>query len=463
MLRTYEDLDEVKCPACNKTQFKSRKSFGSHCSRCPEWNAKIRVTSKDYNFDAYLKIGRYSPQAEEGIDYVYCRICEENGISVRKRIINHHVKSEHGLSKDQYLSLYPDAPTNCSGIQKKRVATVRDKYGVDNVFQAEEIKDKFDVTETAWSPEAREKRSKTNFDKYGHENPLGGKEGSERAQKGMLANHGVRNPQQDPEIRKRTLKTTEKRYGDKYFFRTEEFREKFIQACQEKWGTDHHMQNEEFYELFRQNFESTHGEGIDSPMKIEGAWERLVEGFVEKFGVEHPLQLPKFIEKRRKTCDDKYGYYNVSKSPKIKEKIRTIWIENYGVPFPPQSQNIALPTSIEIKIDEATSDHVLYTGEFTYWIDGKNPDFVVLDEADLLRYREGAEVQDLNPYAVVEAFGDHWHSKKFTGQEGYAHQKEREEFFQSRGFDCLTLWGSEIRKLDHNEIKEQIDALAKIA
>ena len=62
-----------------------------------------------------------------------------------------------------------------------------------------------------------------------------------------------------------------------------------------------------------------------------------------------------------------------------------------------------------------------YTGNGTYLIGNKVPDFVSLDNTK-----------------VIEVFGHHWHSRKDE-------ERERKDFFKSCGFDTLVIWDDELK------------------
>lgn len=94
--------------------------------------------------------------------------------------------------------------------------------------------------------------------------------------------------------------------------------------------------------------------GVDNPMKIPGAieklkatnqekygadWytqtdeykERVESTSMEKYGTSHFLQNQDVIAKREQTCLEKYGVDNVSKVHEVQDKIRQTWQDKYGV------------------------------------------------------------------------------------------------------------------------------------
>lgn len=74
-----------------------------------------------------------------------------------------------------------------------------------------------------------------------------------------------------------------------------------------------------------------------------------------------------------------------------------------------------------------------YVGNFKFWIDGRNPDFLNIN----------------GQKKVIELFGDYWH--KLEGRET---PKQRIRHFNKFGFDCLIIWERELAKSE--EVMEKI-------
>lgn len=96
------------------------------------------------------------------------------------------------------------------------------------------------------------------------------------------------------------------------------------------------------------------------------------------------------------------------------------------------------PNKLEKKIIDLIKKYKLpykYVGDYKFWIDGKNPDFVSID----------------NSKKIIELFGDYWHDgiKNDTKQERINH-------FIKYGFRTLVIWESELKKLTENQIIDKI-------
>ena len=382
MSKTIEKKsDPCPCPACGKT-LTSRKAVPKHTNGCPEWSKKFPDTTPgEFNFHEFYKTGFWEEGFEEGVDFVRCQICYEQGVDYRKTRILHHVKSEHKLTKVQYLTLYPKALTSGSSTNAKRVKTVKAKYGVENVFQAEEVKNKFDVRETVWNDESREKRAETNLERYGHENPLGGEEGLERAVAGLLAAYGEVNPAHVEVIQEQKRLTNYERYGD-WYVRTDAFKAKSQETCLEKYGEDHFMK------------------------AVEGV-AKLREVFREKYGVTNPMHHPESLQKML------------------------------------QNRSYESPNKLEQKVD-SWSDRLYFTGDgqVLFYSEtfgkAKNPDFVVVPED------WDGDLTTLEITKCVEVFGDYWHGPEITGMSNEEHVAQVQALYDDLGIEVLILWECDI-------------------
>ena len=65
----------------------------------------------------------------------------------------------------------------------------------------------------------------------------------------------------------------------------------------------------------------------------------------------------------------------------------------------------------------------IYTGDFSFWIGGKNPDFINFEDKK-----------------IIEFFGEHWHEKE--------DEKDRKRIFKENGYKTLIIWEKELRDLD---------------
>lgn len=410
----------------------------------------------------YIKYSRtrehYASGAVEGVDYLQCKECLSYGFDVRFSNLKAHLR-KHDLDYDSYSARYPSTPIKLSKTYERRVATVSERYGVENVFQLEETKEKtkatllerYGVEHISQSEEIAEQRKQTNLERYGVENPF---QATELVRDGFRAKYGVDHPTQVAEIWEKKKQTNLERYGAEHYLQTDEFKEKFRATSNERYGTDHPMQNEEIWGKQQSMFKAKYG--VPTPFHSEKIQKKAYESNLANHNGVHSATTEKTRELCRQTCIEKYGVDNPSKSEEIKEKIIQTWITNYGVPFPPNSlwanQTHSFPNKLEQRVDSMTHTNLVYSGDHSYWVShkgthkAKNPDFILLSDEQLVAYQNGTDLNLLRTHTVVEVFGDYWHSEKITGKDRTTHKREVIEFYAKANVRCLVIWESEINK-----------------
>jgi hypothetical protein len=104
------------------------------------------------------------------------------------------------------------------------------------------------------------------------------------------------------------------------------------------------------------------------------------------------------------------------------------------------------PNGLEKKVASLApkASFLRFTGNGKFWIDlpllqkRKNPDFI-LPGPDPARPLEGV-------VKVIEAFGDYYHSEKFTGLSKQDHEKLLIAAYAGVGIRCLVLWESQVNE-----------------
>jgi hypothetical protein len=440
--------DTVQCPACNKTI--PVKAIPKHTNGCPKWQSVIGVPPSDFNFARHFKRGLYADGLVDGRDYVVCPLCSDH----RAKRLADHMKLVHTLSKEQVIAQFPNIVLCAPRVLEQRKATVQERYGVDNVSMADDVRAKLVENSRANEPEVTSKRKATNVTRYGHHNPLGGIEGNKRAREGMQRLHGASSPQQVPAIRQRTLATNLERHGSKYAFTAPGFQDQFKATSQEHWGADHPMQSDAGKQACFDTMQTKYG--VDTVFSIPDVQHRAYQTNLDNHGGKHSQQDPDVLAKARATWLEKYGVDNPSKTEEVKNRIKDVWMGKYGVPFPPQSlwsnRALVFPNKLEQTVATMCPVNVVYAGDGSYWVRAagesraRNPDFVVLTADQALAYQAGANLNGLRTWRVIEVFGDFWHGPTRTGKERHVHQADVVAYYGKAGIECLVLWEDEIKK-----------------
>jgi hypothetical protein len=208
--------------------------------------------------------------------------------------------------------------TQKNKIEKQTMTNLK-IYGVKNVFQSEEIKEKI-----------KEKCLET----YGCEYYLQTKEKKEKSEKTCLEKYGVKNPTQSIDIQNKRTQTIYNKYGVVNAFQSEEIKDKIKNTCLEKYGTLYASQS-------------------------EIVKDKMKETCLEKYGVNTSLESKLVRNKINQTNLEKYGVENPFQSDEIKQKIKETNLEKYGVEYTPQLPEIAEKMS---KKAYAKKDYIMPSG-----------------------------------------------------------------------------------------------------
>jgi hypothetical protein len=112
------------------------------------------------------------------------------------------------------------------------------KYGVENPFQLEEIKEKIKFT---------------NLEKYGVENPTYSKEIREQTKKKCFEKYGVEHTCKLPHVIAKLKESNLNKYNSEYPFQSNKYQEIFKAKCLEKYGVENPQQVPEIAEKAAKN------------------------------------------------------------------------------------------------------------------------------------------------------------------------------------------------------------------
>ena len=161
-----------------------------------------------------------------------CKHCNKN-----------YVKYKGGMKGYQnYCSL--KCSNNSETVKKNKIISYQKKYGVDNPFQSEEIKQKI---------------KQINLELYNVEHPI-----------------------KSEKIKKKMRETILNKYGVEHYSKTNEYKKKYIKTCQEIYG-------------------------VVNPFQAEFVKNKIKETCKKRYGVEHIMYLDETKKKLRKIFMIKYG------------------------------------------------------------------------------------------------------------------------------------------------------------
>lgn len=153
-----------------------------------------------------------------------------------------------------------DTCNACKNIKTKQ--TCMDKYGVKNVFQVEEFKNRHKETcikrygckYVSQSDGWNEKYKQTMIDRYGNANPMNVQEFKEKQKNTLYAHYGVYNPLQSEEIKESVFSTNLNKYGCKSPLQNEKIKEKQIKTFYQNGTTPTSSQQLKLYSMIQQKY-----------------------------------------------------------------------------------------------------------------------------------------------------------------------------------------------------------------
>jgi hypothetical protein len=352
-------------------------------------------------------------------------------------------------------------------------ATSLARYGVAHANQTEEVRARVAATNIerygAANPFSREAST---FDKVqtsldgkrpvlkGADNPFAREDVKAKVRAHWMQEHGVTNPQQvtvirertratnqdryggelmgSPELAEKARRTNQDRYGDVAPQRTDAVKEKQRETNLERWGvpwTGMHP------EIRARQLETHHAKWGSHYFASDEGKAAIKAAMVERYGVEHPSHIE--------------GWW---------ERVIATNIERHGVPYPVMLGRFRNgPNNLEKTLLALAPEGVLrFTGDGGYWRllpllnRYKNPDFVVVrPDCDPEHPFRGST-------KVVEAFGDFWHSRMFTGKAPFEHERELIEAYADVGLECLVIWESEV-KSDPAGVQGRLEAFLTVS
>ena len=179
-----------------------------------------------------------------------------------------------------------------------------EKYGVENPFQSEEVKQKI---------------RETNREKYGVENPFQSEEVKQKIKETNLERRGVEYPLQCEEIKQKIKETNREKYGVENPFQSEEIKRKIKETNREKYGVENPFQSEEIKQKTREK--NVEKYGYEYPHQTQEVKEKIKKSYkkywMDNFGVENSSQVPEVFEKIQKNSR-KFKFYILPSGKELK-------------------------------------------------------------------------------------------------------------------------------------------------
>ena len=252
---------------------------------------------------------------------------------------------------------------------RKKRETNSKKYGVEEVFQSEEIKEKskntcfkkYNKEHYSKTQECKDRIKETTLKKYGGY-PLNNAEIREKGNKTIKEKYGVNHVLQNKEIKEKRDNTLKLKYGENYY---NNWASKVKDEVKAKYGVDYYSQTEKFKNILNDKKEETSNKrentnlekygvkfftqtqdyldktretnlekyGVEYYPQTEEYKEKLLNTNILKYGVSSYAKTPEYLKRRKETCIEKYGVDSYSKTPSFKDEIKSTMKDKYGVEY----------------------------------------------------------------------------------------------------------------------------------
>ena len=224
--------------------------------------------------------------------------------------------------------------------------------------------------------------------------------------------------------------------------RNEDTKNKIRETVKRQWDDSNSIYNTE---NFKNNRTKYHKSRIGIQRKEETK-QKISKGQIKNWNdPDHTFNSNDFrlklSNKHREIWEDLESSYNsIERSNKISKSIRKLFKDPE---FQRKYQNglKVKMNKVEKEIEKLLLQLEIYSfefvGDFKFWINGKNPDFINKEDKK-----------------IIEFFGTHWHGEELTGISNKEHEQNRIQHFEKEGYKVLIIWENELKNV--NFLKEKI-------
>ena len=268
-------------------------------------------------------------------------------------------KSKTKICSDLCRKEWALIPSN----KEKRISngkiTLKEKYGIENIFVLDEIKNKSKQTKKERYGDENftntEKGKQTKKERYGDENF----NNVEKNKKTKKENHGNENYNN----REKAVNTMNELYGVDYAIQKYEFKDKQKKTNLEKYGVEYPLQSEKIQEKYKKtNLEKF---GVEYPSQLDEIKEKVANTNLKLYGVSSLLKSKEVRDLGKLVMVKKYGTSNVMQLKKFKDKRRKTNLEKYGVAHPMQTFSVLQKNHISgFRIKKYKNSEITYQGSY---------------------------------------------------------------------------------------------------
>lgn len=204
----------------------------------------------------------------------------------------------------------------------------RCKCGTEDSKTFVRIKESGVLCKECTSIQRRERREKTNLERYGSSCTLQSELIKKKAHDTCIQKYGTTNVFTCDKIKERIKQTNLEKYGSENPFGSEAIKSKLRETCIKKYGSEFPMKNPIIADKTKKTNLQKYGVEVSS--KAEIVKEKAKQTNLRIYGKTHHF-VPSVIEKIKQTNLIKYGHQWSFQSPLVKDSIKQTLIDKYGV------------------------------------------------------------------------------------------------------------------------------------
>lgn len=147
-----------------------------------------------------------------------------------------------------------------------------------------------------------------------------------------LQKYGVENVSQLANIKNKVKQTCLNKYGVDNASKCTEVKQKIQVTNLEKYNSTNPMKNEDIKQKFKQNLISKYG--VDNASKIPESIKKRSQTLINKYGTDNLQNIESIVVKRQQTNEKRYGSKYLFGSNYFKHKCKQTFLKRYGVDNP---------------------------------------------------------------------------------------------------------------------------------
>ena len=196
---------------------------------------------------------------------------------------------------------------------------------------------------------------------------------AELRKKTLQQKYGVTNISQLKEIKDKKKQTTLKNYGVENPAQSSEIKNKMKETCLEKYGVESTNSLPDKKDKIKKTIQEKYG--VDNIMQVFNVQEKQKQTCIEKYGVDNAIKNKEIKDKKEQTCLDKYGKENLFGTEYFKNKSKETCTKKYNVENIMQVFNNEKLNEDALKIKQKIIDNIPTMLDKMYKTKKKNKSF----------------------------------------------------------------------------------------